>query len=145
MGVCGPLPHFSLNSEKYFLMIIDDFSRKAYCIFLTNQRIKAERINVYLQEQKNVSECFNYIAMDAVKAMLNESKLKENLRFKPCSALYAPGIGSVMEKILKLCLNYTVTKKSSVKHLKAFGSVAYIRIPKPMHSKPQMQAKKGIF
>lgn len=114
MDVCGPLPHFLLNSEKYFLTIIVNFLRKVvvypfkksdifkcfkrfqlcterflnskidveithdeFSKFLANQGIKAERMNVYSPEQNSVSKCFNYTATDAVKAMLNKSKLKQ--------------------------------------------------------------------
>lgn len=57
-----------------------------------------EITNVFSLEQNDVSERFNYTAMDAIRLCGTKAILKKVFGPQPCYALYTPGIGSVMGK-----------------------------------------------
>lgn len=190
MDVCGPLPKKSISGHKYFLSIIDDFSRKVVvypiktkdevfsCFkrfqtraerflnkkilnvrtdqgleFINNkfkkyfeeQGIKSEQTNTYTPEQNPVAERFNYSALDAVKAMLSDSQLTDSF--------WAEALLSYVYTWNRVChqgnnktpFELYSGKIPSVKHLKIFGSTAYVGVPKQLRNKLQPRAMKGIM
>lgn len=190
MDVCGPLPARTPAGHRYFLSIIDDFSKKVVVFpmkqknealnfflgfqkraerftgekiirvrtdnglefihkefekFFEEQGIRHERTNFYTPEQNGVAERFNYTAIDAVKTMLHDSGLSK---------------GFWNEALL--CFTYTFNRvcrgnqnktpfelysgrRPSVKHLRVFGSKAYVGMPRQLRSKFDMRTKKGIL
>lgn len=122
-----------------------EFVHKEFSKFLEDQGIKAERTNIYSPEQNGVSERYNLTAMDAVKAMLNDAGLS--------NGFWAEALLCFTYVWNRVCHgNNSQTpferysgRKPSVKHLKSFGSTAYVGIPKQLRNKLAMRAKKGIM
>lgn len=190
MDLCGPFPTQSHEGHKYFMTIIDDFSRKVtvYPIktkdeafdcfirfqkraerFLNNkilnvrtdnglefinlkfnslfeeQGIFSERTNTYTPEQNGIAERFNYTAVDAIRTLLKDSGMPDKFWSEAL-----------------LCFTYTWNRvchgsqhktpfelyggrKPSIKHLKSFGTPAYVGTPKQLRRKLHMRAKRGTM
>ncbi|GFY42229.1 retrovirus-related Pol polyprotein from transposon TNT 1-94 [Trichonephila inaurata madagascariensis] len=90
--LCGPVPIESQGGNKYFLSIIDDYSRKVtvkavktdggleFCNkdkdnFLTELGIKHEVTISYTPEMNGVVERFNLTALDGTKTLLKSSEV----------------------------------------------------------------------
>jgi len=130
----------NIRTDNGLEFINNDFAK-----LLNEQGINAERTNIYTPEQNGVSERLNYTALDAVKAMLQDSKLPPSF--------WAEAL---------LCFSYTWNRvchqgqsktpfelfygnKPSVRHLQIFGTEVYIGTPYHLRNKLQNRAKKGIF
>ena len=83
--------------------------------------------------------------MDGVRTVLSESKLPNH--FWPDAALYFAYTfnrichSNQSKTPFELYLGY----KPSVRHLKPFGIVAYVGVPRQLRNKLESKAKKGIF
>lgn len=122
-----------------------EFCHQEFNQFLEKQGIIAERTNTYSPEQNGVSERFNYTALDAVKAMLAASSLSQKFW---AEALFC--FTYVWNRICHHDRNQTPfelygNRKPSVKHLRTFGSAAFVGIAKQKRSKLQMRTRKGIL
>lgn len=53
--ICGPMETQSLGNAKYFLLIVDDFSKYRYVYFLKHKSEAVEKMKVFLQLAKNVT------------------------------------------------------------------------------------------
>lgn len=179
----------SFNGSKYFLTIIDDYSRRVVTYFLKSksdvyfaferfkaraerflntkilairtdngmefinrqfsdylekQGIKAERTNTYTPEQNGVAERFNLTAVDAVKALLESSKLPK-MFWEEALACFTYVWNRVCRKSNKTPFELFSKNKPSVAHLKIFGCVAYVGVPKQLRKKLDNRVKKGVM
>ncbi|CAH0719500.1 unnamed protein product, partial [Brenthis ino] len=55
MDICGPMECESLGGAKYFLLLIDDYSKYRKKYFLRNKNETAEHIRNYISESKNIT------------------------------------------------------------------------------------------
>ncbi|GBL74326.1 Retrovirus-related Pol polyprotein from transposon TNT 1-94 [Araneus ventricosus] len=109
------------------------------------QGINHEKTNSYTPEQNGVAERYNLTALDGVKTLLKSS-----------------GVAQKFWDEALLCFTYTWNrvchkdgnktpfekysgKKPSVLHLKPFGCLAYVGVPKQIRKKLDMRAKLGIM
>ncbi|KFM74814.1 Copia protein, partial [Stegodyphus mimosarum] len=189
LDVCGPLPVPSKGGSKYFLAIVDDYSRlvTVYCMknknesfynfknyhrqmerltnrklisirtdnggefcnkqferYLAENGISVERTNAYTPEENGVCERFNRTALDAVKAMLNDSKMGKEW--------WAEALGCFVHTWNRVCHKSNRTpyemflnRKPSVVYFKVFGCKAYVGVPKQIRNKLQMRCREGIM
>lgn len=189
MDLCGPLPVSSHAGNRYFLSIIDDFSRKVtvytlknksdvyetflrfqkraerfldrridtirtdggleFCNlefknFLEKQGIAHERTNCYSPEMNGVAERFNLTALDGVKALLNSSGLSQKF-WAEALLCFTYTWNRVSHKSKKTPFELYSGRKPSVTHLKKFGCLAYVGVPKQKRKKLDMRAKIGIM
>lgn len=188
--VWGPAPVRGRNGEKFFVSVIDDFSRKAaiypmkekseVCEILKRHIIRVENFldrkiktfrtdnggeytsrilenffkskgieheftNPYTPQQNGVAERFNQTVANGACTILNESGLHES--FWPEAMNYFTYTWN------RLChANQTKTPfelfggfKPSVRHLRPFGIVSYVGIPRENRTKLQPKAKKGYL
>jgi len=191
MDVWGPISTEGRGGEKYFLSIIDDFSRKTvvypfrdktqvFEIFkkhitraerfldkklkfirtdngleFDNQHFESycgqtgvqhEFTNAYTPEQNGVCERFNQTALNNVRSILHSSGMP--YKFWPDAAIY---FAYTWNRVCHGGQTVTPTKlysgnKPSVRHLKSFGTVCYIGIPKvKRRSKLDVKSKKGVM
>ncbi|GBO39993.1 Retrovirus-related Pol polyprotein from transposon TNT 1-94 [Araneus ventricosus] len=122
-----------------------EFCNKDLDNFLEQQGINHEKTNPYTPEQNGVAERYNLAALDGVKTLLISS-----------------GVAQKFWGEALLCFTYTWNrvchkdgnktpfekysgKKPSVSHLKPFGCLAYVGVPKQIRKKLDMRAKLGIM
>lgn len=191
MDVWGPSPVKSLGGNRYFLSIIDDYTRKVVvyilkqksevfdcfkkylamverdrniklkCVrtdngmefchkefesFLSDHGIRIERTSVYTPEQNGIAERFNRTAMDGVRSMLQDSGLPQNFWAEALLSF----VHTFNRSTHKPTQDKTPTeiwtgRKPLVTHLKIFGSLAFIYVPKLKRNKLEPKAKVGIL
>lgn len=122
-----------------------EFCNKEFDKMFEELGIRAERTNVYTPEQNGVAERFNYTAVDAVKAILKDSGMGNH--FWAEALLY---FTYTWNRVVHGNQKITPCElfgghKPSVKHLKAFGTTAYLGVPKQLRKKLDMRAKKGVM
>ncbi|GBM43842.1 Retrovirus-related Pol polyprotein from transposon TNT 1-94 [Araneus ventricosus] len=122
-----------------------EFCNKDLDNFLEQQGINHEKTNPYTPEQNGVAERYNLTALDGVKTLLKSS-----------------GVAQKFWGEALLCFTYTWNrvchkdgnktpfekysgKKPSVSHIKPFGCLAYVCVPKQIRKKLDMRAKLGIM
>ncbi|GKF38645.1 retrovirus-related pol polyprotein from transposon TNT 1-94 [Tanacetum coccineum] len=93
MDLCGPMRVASLNGKKYIMVIVDDYSRYTWTLFLRSKDETLEFLNKTLHayfkeegiehqtstprtpEQNDVVKRRNYTLVEAARTMLSASKL----------------------------------------------------------------------
>ncbi|GBM11644.1 Retrovirus-related Pol polyprotein from transposon TNT 1-94 [Araneus ventricosus] len=122
-----------------------EFCNKDLENFLEQQGIYHKKTNPYTSEQNGVAERCNLTALDGVKTLLKSSGVEQKF----------------WDEVL-LCFTYTWNrvchkdgnktpfekysgKKPSVSHLKPFGCLTYVGVPKQIRKKLDMRAKLGIM
>lgn len=121
-----------------------EFCHEKFNSFLSDQGIKHERTNVYTPQQNGLAEVFKLIALDGVKAMLNSSGL-DNKFWVEALFCFVYVRNRICLKRDKTPFELYCGNKPSVKHLKVFGCVAYVGVPKQTRRKLDMRAKMGIM
>ncbi|KAK2970863.1 hypothetical protein RJ640_022305 [Escallonia rubra] len=170
--VCGPIDPASLGKNRYFLLFIDDYSRKTWVYFLKQKsEIKAMRSD---RGGEFISKEF--------KAFCEENDIR-----RPLTIPYSPQQNGVVKRknrsIVKMtrsklksknlpkefwaeavdCAVYLSNRsptrsvwnqtpqeawsgyKPSVSHLKVFGSIAYVHVPDQQRKKLYDKSEKFIF
>lgn len=188
--VWGPCKIEGRKGEKYFLSVIDDFSRrvalyplkqksqvpeilqrhiiraerflgkKVKAIRTDNGRefvnsnfdsfcdklgIRHEHTNTYTPEQNGVAERYNQTVADGTRTILCESGLDAS--FWPEAMLYFTYTWNRMchKNQSKTPFELYGGFKPSIRHLKPFGAIAYIGIPRQNRDKLEAKAKKGVL
>lgn len=187
--VWGPINVPGRNGEKYFLSIIDDFSRKTvvypfqdksqvfsifqkhiaraerflntklkflrtdngteynndrFRVYCEEAGIQHEFTNTFTPEQNGPCERFNQTVLNNVRTILHESGMP--YKFWPDAAIYfAYSWNRVCHKGQKVTpFQLYSGHKPSVKHLKAFGTMSYVGVPKfKRKNKLDVRAQKG--
>jgi len=108
--------------------------------------IKRELSTPYNPQQKGVAERKNRTIMEAVKAMLHDQDLPMYLWAEATrAAIYVENRmphGAVGNKTPE---ELFIGKKPEVSHLRIFGFLVYVHVPKEKRSKLEPSGKKGIF
>jgi hypothetical protein len=189
--VCGPMPSPSLSGCLYYVIFIDDYSRKCWIYFLkaksdtfdkfkeyksfiekqTGKHIKTLRthnggefeslhfedfcklagikrqlIVPYNPQQNGVVERKNMTICEAAKAMMFDQDLPNSLWAETTSiAVYIHN--RCPHAILKEKTPEEVFLgiKPEVGHLRIFGCLVYIHVPKGKRTKMEPSGKKGVF
>lgn len=188
--VWGPCREMGREGERYYLTIVDDFSRKtslypiveksevpciirhhinrAECFlgkkvknirtdnggefvnnylkdFFLEKGIKHELTNPYTPEQNGVVERLNQTILNGTRALLHESRLGS--RFWPDAMLHFIYTWNRMvhRDDFKTPFELYGGLKPSVRHLRPFGTKAYVGIPRQQRSKLQPRAKIGTL
>lgn len=122
-----------------------EFRNQNFFEYCEKLGIKHEFTNAYTPEQNGVAERFNLTIIDCVKAMIQESGLSRDF--------WAEGVLYFAYSWNRVChANFRQTPfelycghKPSVKHLKQFGVLSYVGIPKVHRSKLDNRTKKGVM
>lgn len=188
--VWGPYEHKGREGERYFLAIIDDYSRKTalYPIreksevfgivrrhilraerflgrrvknfrsdngnefvnrnfqnFFAEMGINHELTNIYTPEQNGVIERFNQTVADGARTLLKESQL--DLSFWPDAMLHFVYTWNRLshKNPEKTPFEMYGGIKPSIRHLKPFGTIAYVGVPRQRRAKLEAKAVKGIM
>lgn len=188
--VWGPCQIKGRGGERYFLSIIDDFSKRTSLYPIkekgevpeilkrhinkaerfVGQKVKAirtdnggefvnrnfdnfcdksgithELTNAYTPEQNGTAERFNQTVVDGTRTILEESGLEKH--FWPEAMLYFTYTWNRVchKDQVKTPFELYGGKRPSVRHLKAFGTIAYMGIPKQLRHKLEAKAKRGVL
>lgn len=122
-----------------------EFCNSQFETLFEENGIRSERTNTYSPQQNGVSERYNYTATDGIKTLLKDSGLGNQF--------WAEALFCFTYVWNRTCHgNQKVTpfqlfggKQPSVKHLKPFGTTAFLGIPKQLRRKLDMRAKKGVM
>ncbi|GBN65093.1 Retrovirus-related Pol polyprotein from transposon TNT 1-94 [Araneus ventricosus] len=121
-----------------------EFCNQEFEKFLDKLGIRHEKTNPYSPEMNGVAERFNLTALDGVKALLKSSGMSENF-WAEALLCFTYTWNRVCHKNKKTPFELYSGRKPSVSHLKKFGCVAYVGVPKQTRKKLDMHAKLGIM
>lgn len=123
-----------------------EFKNRAVTDFLDSKGIKHELTNIYSPQQNGVAERLNQTALNATRAILDDSGLP--LSFWPEAIMY---FAYTWNRCVHTNMNQTpfqryTGKPPSVRHLRPFGCIVYVGIPKQHRtSKFDRKAQKAVL
>ena len=134
------------NIKTFRLDIGGEFTSNEFKELWKDSRIKRELTTPYNPQQNGVAERKNRMIMEDARAMLHDQDIPMHLWVEATrTTVYVQN--HTPHRVLK---NKTLeeafpTKKLEVRHLRIFGCLVYIHIPKEKRKKLDPSGKKGIF
>jgi transposase InsO family protein len=155
---CGPMPSSSISRSVYYVSFIDYYSRKTWIYFLKS---KDEVFNKF----KEFKALIENLSKRKIKILRSDNggeyTSKEFVSFcrdvrikREITTPYNPQQNNVVERKNRTIMEAMKTmiheemfigKKLEVIHLKIFGCLGFIHIPKEKINKLEPSEKKGIF
>ncbi|GJV18118.1 retrovirus-related pol polyprotein from transposon TNT 1-94 [Tanacetum coccineum] len=143
MDLCGPMRVASINGKKYIMVIVDDYSRYTWTLFLRSKdetpkvlkdfltmiqrNLQAQTSTPRTPEQNNVVERRNRTLVEAARSMLSASKLPLSFWAKAvATACYTQNRSIIISTHGKTVYHIINNRKPSIKHLHIFGCICYI-------------------
>ncbi|GKA08946.1 retrovirus-related pol polyprotein from transposon TNT 1-94 [Tanacetum coccineum] len=141
MDLCGPMRVASINGKKYILVIVDDYSRYTWTLFLRSKDETPETLHAYFKEegiehqtstprtpeQNGVVERQNRTLVEAARTMLSASKLPLSFWAEAvATACYTQNRSIIISTHGKTAYHIINDRKPSIKHLHIFGCICYI-------------------
>jgi hypothetical protein len=161
--VCGPMPSSSMSGKfKEFKALIENLSErkikilrsdnggeytsKEFVSFCKDVGIKRELTTPYNPQQNGVAERKTRMIMEVVKTMIRDPDLPMCLWAEAVmTVVYVQNRLSHSALGFKTPKEMFTRKKPEVIHLKIFGYLVFIHIPKEKRNKLEPSGKKGIF
>ncbi|GJW84738.1 retrovirus-related pol polyprotein from transposon TNT 1-94 [Tanacetum coccineum] len=141
MDLCGPMRVASINGKKYILVIVDDYSRYTWTLFLRSKDETPETLHAYFKEegiehqtstprtpeQNGIVERRNRTLVEAARTMLSASKLPLSFWAEVvATACYTQNRSIIISTHGKTAYHIINDRKPSIKHLHIFGCICYI-------------------
>ncbi|GJV49591.1 retrovirus-related pol polyprotein from transposon TNT 1-94 [Tanacetum coccineum] len=137
MDLCGPMRVASINGKKYILVIVDDYSRYTWTLFLRSKDETPEVLKDFLTMiQRNlqapvisngVVERRNRTLIEAARTMLSASKLPLFFWAEAiATACYTQNRSIIIPTYEKTAYHIINDRKPSIKHLHIFGCTCYL-------------------
>nr|GEW88319.1 hypothetical protein [Tanacetum cinerariifolium] len=137
MDLCGPMRVASINRKKYILVIVDDYSRYTWTLFLCSKDETLEVLKDFLTMiQRNLQSPMitngivkrqNRTLVEATRTMLSASKLPLFFWAEVIStACYTQNQSIIIPTHGKTPYHIINDRKPSIKHLHIFGCICYI-------------------
>ncbi|GJU42902.1 retrovirus-related pol polyprotein from transposon TNT 1-94 [Tanacetum coccineum] len=144
MDLCGPMRVASINGKKYILVIVDDYSRYTWTLFLRSKDETPEvlkdfltmiqiifKLKVFLsvtdRGTNGVVERRNRTLVEAARTMLSASKLPLSFWAEAvATACYTQNRSIIISTHGKTTYHIINDRKPSIKHLHIFGCICYI-------------------
>ncbi|GJR70275.1 retrovirus-related pol polyprotein from transposon TNT 1-94 [Tanacetum coccineum] len=141
MDLYGPMRVASINGKKYILVIVDDYSRYTWTLFLRSKDETPETLHAYFKEegiehqtstprtpeQNGVVERRNRTLVEAARTMLSASKLPLSFWAEAvATACYTQNRSIIISTHGKTAYHIINDRKPSIKHLHIFGCICYI-------------------
>ncbi|GKD19054.1 retrovirus-related pol polyprotein from transposon TNT 1-94, partial [Tanacetum coccineum] len=162
-NLCGPITPPSHGKNLYFMLFIDDYSRKTWVYFL-NEKSQAfeafKKFKAMVKKEKGLK--IKSMRSDRGGEFLSKEFnkfCKDNGIRRFLTAPYSPQQNRVVERKNKTILNMVRSMlknnktpqeawngmKPTVSHLRIFGSIAYVHVPSQRRSKLDDRSKKHVF
>ena len=123
-----------------------EYTSKEFEAFCKEAGIKRELTTPYNPQQNGVVERKNRTIMEAVKTMIHDQDLPMHLWAEAArTVVYVQNRLSHSALGFKTPKEMYTGKKPEVSHLKIFGCLVYVHIPKEKRTKLDPSGKKGIF
>jgi transposase InsO family protein len=123
-----------------------EYTSKEFVNFCKDVGIKRELTTPYNPQQNGVAEWKNRTILEAVKTMIHDQDLPMCLWAEATmETVYVQNRLSHSALGLKTPEEMFTGKKLEVSHLKIFGCLVFIHIPKEKRNKLDPSGKKGIF
>nr|GEW06090.1 hypothetical protein [Tanacetum cinerariifolium] len=141
MDLCGPMRVASINGKKYILVIIDDYSRYTWIVFLRSKDEIPETLNAFFKEEgiehqtstartpehHGVVERWKRTLVNAARTMLSASQLPLFFWAEAiATACYTQNRSIVISTHDKTPYHIINDRKPSIKYLYIFGCICYI-------------------
>ncbi|GJU34475.1 retrovirus-related pol polyprotein from transposon TNT 1-94 [Tanacetum coccineum] len=141
MDLCGPMRVASINGKKYILVIVDDYSRYTWTLFLCSKDETPEILNAFFKEegiehqtstprtpeQNDVVERQNRTLVEAARMMLSASKLPLFFWVEAIEiACYTQNRSIIIPTHEKRAYHIINDRKPLIKHLHIFGCTCYL-------------------
>jgi hypothetical protein len=122
------------------------YTSKVFVNFCKDVGIKRELATPYNPQQNGVAKRKNRMIMEAVKTMIHDQDFPMCLwEEASMTAVYVQNQLSHSAVGFKTMQEMFTGKKPEVSHLKIFGCLVFIHIPKEKRNKLEPSGKKGIF
>nr|GEY27502.1 retrovirus-related Pol polyprotein from transposon TNT 1-94 [Tanacetum cinerariifolium] len=126
MDLCGSMRVASINEKKYILVIVDDYSRYTWTLFL-QEGIEHQTSTTQTPEQNDVVERQNRTLVEAARTMLSASKLPLFFWAEAiATACYTQNRSIIILTYDKTAYHIINDRKPSIKHLHIFGCICYL-------------------
>ncbi|GJW67369.1 retrovirus-related pol polyprotein from transposon TNT 1-94, partial [Tanacetum coccineum] len=139
MDLCGPMRVASINGKKYILVIVDDYSRYTWTLFLRSKDETPEVLKDFLTMiQRNLQAQVISVRTDrgtkqnrtlvkAARTMLSASKLPLSFWAEAVAiACYTHNRSIIISAHGKMMYHIINDRKPLIKHLHIFGCICYI-------------------
>ena len=147
--------------KQWKLMVENQFDKKVktlrtdnggeYCStefshFLQQNGIRHETTVPKTPEQNGVAERANRTLVEAVRAMLSDSKLPKHFWAEALlTAVYVKNRSPTVAILDKTPFEALIKRKPSVKHLRTFGCICYSHVPKDERHKLDSKSRRCVF
>ncbi|GKA83609.1 retrovirus-related pol polyprotein from transposon TNT 1-94 [Tanacetum coccineum] len=147
MDLCGPMRVASINRKRYILVIVDDYSRLNWVIFLkTKDEAPAAIIKSITPQQNGVVARRNWNLVEAARTMLIFSKALLFLWAKAINiACYTQNCSLIHHRYNKTPYELMQDKKPDLSFFHVFGSLCYPTNDHEDLGKFDAKADIGIF
>ncbi|GKV20502.1 hypothetical protein SLEP1_g30621 [Rubroshorea leprosula] len=160
-NVCGPITPCSFGKNKYFLLFIDDYSRKTWALRsdrggeFTSKEFQefcaANEVHHFLTalgspQQNGVVERKNRTILNMARSMMKTKKMPRKFWAEVVEcAVYL--LNRCTTKVVenKTLIELWSGRKPSVHHLKVFGSIAFAHVHDGKRTKLDDKCKKYVF
>nr|GEX98958.1 hypothetical protein [Tanacetum cinerariifolium] len=134
MDLCGPMRVGIINKKKYMLVIVDNYSRYTWTLFLRSEDGTPEVLKDFLtviqrnlQALKGVVERQNRTLVEAARTMLSASKLPLFFWAETIATTsYTQNRSIIIPTLEKMAYHIINDKKPSIKHLHIFCYICYL-------------------
>ncbi|GJU83800.1 retrovirus-related pol polyprotein from transposon TNT 1-94 [Tanacetum coccineum] len=141
MDLCGPMRVASINGKKYIPVIVNDYSRYTWTLYLRSKDETLETLHAYFKEegikhqtstprtpeQNGVVKRRNRTLVEAARTMLSASKLPLSFWAEAvATACYTQNRSIIISTHGKTAYHIINDRKPSIKHLHIFGCICYI-------------------
>nr|GEW89883.1 retrovirus-related Pol polyprotein from transposon TNT 1-94 [Tanacetum cinerariifolium] len=124
MDLCGAMRVASINVKKYILVIVDDYSRYTWTMFL---RIEHQTSTTRTRKQNGVVERRNRTLVEAARTMFSASQLPLFFWAEAiATACFTQNRSIIIPTHGKTPYHIVNDKKPSIKHLHIFCCICYI-------------------
>ncbi|GBM14113.1 Retrovirus-related Pol polyprotein from transposon TNT 1-94 [Araneus ventricosus] len=113
--------------------------------YFIKKGIKHELTNIYTPEQNGVPERYNQTVVSGARTILDESGLHKSFWTEAMIYFTYNWNRVCHSNQIKSPLELYIGHKPSVRHLKPFGCLTYVGVPKPHRSKLDARAQKGYL
>ncbi|GJY65886.1 retrovirus-related pol polyprotein from transposon TNT 1-94 [Tanacetum coccineum] len=124
----------SINEKKYILVIVDDYSRYTWTLFLRSKDETSEVLKDFLtmiqrnlQAQNGIVKRQNRTLVEAAQTMLSASKLPLSFWVEAvATACYTQNRSIIISTHGKMAYHIINDRKPTIKHLHIFGCICYL-------------------
>jgi len=125
-----------------------EYTSKKFAEYLKSKGILKEMTTPYTPQANGVVDCANRTIMERVRCMLDDARIsKKYWAFAVSVAVYLKNCTPTQSVVGRMSYEpwHGCGRKPSLKHLRVFGCLAFVHIPKEIRKKLDYKPTPGIF